>query len=298
MLRLPNLLIIALTFFFLRYLVFIPVYLKYSVSPCMGGPEYSLLIIATMLIAAAGYIANDYFDVFTDRINKPRKQYIGILIKPGSAFTSAVMLSILAVAIAAWLSLSKQSWLMPGMLIVALMVVWWYASMLKRSLLWGNIAVSCMSAGTIVMAWVAEMEYSILPAEASALISKVIMAVSIFAFLLSLLREIVKDIEDMEGDLVIKCRSLPIVKGLPFTKKVLLALALITILLLITIQICLIQQQMIIAVAWLLITVELPLVYFMSKLKKLQSKDEFHSMSRLLKLIMIGGIVSLVAGQY
>ena len=78
MLRVPNLLIIALTFLLLRYLVFIPVYSGFSINPGMGSLHYMLMITATLLIAAAGYISNDYFDVITDRFNKPDKQYIGI----------------------------------------------------------------------------------------------------------------------------------------------------------------------------------------------------------------------------
>ena len=169
---------------------------------------------------------------------------------------------------------------------------------LKKSLLWGNIAVSSMSAGTIVMAWIIEKQCSILPAEASERITLIIASISVFAFMLSMLREIVKDMEDMEGDKLIHCRSLPIIKGLPFTKKVLILLVAITFVLLIIAQNYLLQFSKVLAVVWLVLAVEVPLVYFLVKLRKAESRTDFHTLSSMLKLIMLGGIVAIIAGQF
>ncbi len=298
MLRVPNLLIIAITFLMLRYLVFIPIYSVYSISPGMDSLDFILMVTATLLIASAGYISNDYFDIITDRINKPEKQYISKQISPGSAFVTAVLLSLVATVCSIGLSWSMKNWLPATLLIVALVVVWWYAVYLKKSLLWGNIAVACMSAGTIAMAWLIERRgLQILP-ETSGIITLIITAISIFAFLLSLLREILKDIEDMEGDRLIDCKSLPIVKGIPFTKTILLSLSSITLVLLLIAQVYLFQSGRFISVAWLLIFVDLPLIYFALSLKKSQTKTDYHKLSSLLKWIMLGGILTMVAGQF
>lgn len=298
MLRLPNLIIIALTFFLLRYLIFIPVYSEVYLEPAIGNVNYSLLIITTLLIAAAGYVANDYFDVVADRVNKPHKQYIDKLFQPGSALAISITLSTIALILTFWLSFSLQSWLPATLLILALAVAWLYAIALKKSFLWGNIAVSCMSAGTIAMAWLTEKQVSILPDEVSNRITVIISAISVFAFMLSLLREIVKDMEDMKGDLLIQCHTLPIVKGIPFTKKILVLLALVTFVLLIVTQVYLLQYAMTIAAIWLTLAVEIPLVYFLVRLKKARLKPDFHSLSSILKWIMVGGIASIVAGQF
>ncbi len=298
MLRVPNLLIIALTFLLLRYLVFIPVYAEYSLLPGMGNANYVLLIIATMLIASAGYTINDYFDVMTDSINKPQKLYIGKQIKPGTALATAIMMSSIALILAIWLTTALQSWLPIIILLIALIVAWWYAIILKKSFMWGNIAVSCMSAGTIAMAWLIEKQCSVLPEAVSERISGIIVAISVFAFMLSLLREIVKDMEDLEGDKFIRCHSLPIVKGIPFTKNVLFILAAITFALLIIAQIYLFQSTKIIALLWLLLAVEIPFGFFTLKLNKAESKADFHALSSMLKWIMVGGIASIVAGQF
>jgi 4-hydroxybenzoate polyprenyltransferase len=298
MLRVPNLLIIAITFFILRYLVFIPVYAGYHIIAGMDSLHYSLMVIITLIIATAGYISNDYFDVETDRINKPQKLYIGKRITPGSVFSVAFILSIAAAVGAIWLSIDTKSWLPATLLLTALIVTWWYAVSLKRTFLWGNIAVSCMTAGTIAMAWAVEKNTSAIDPQASILITSVVTAISIFAFLLSLQREIVKDMEDMEGDKLIRCKSLPLVKGVAFTKRILLVLTGFTIVLLIVAQIYMFEYEKIGAILWIVIAVEMPLVYFAFKLIKSETKTDFHHMSNLLKWIMVGGILTIVAAQF
>jgi len=298
MLRVPNLLIIALTFLLLRYLIFIPVYSTYSTLPGMESLSYMLMITATILIAAAGYISNDYFDVVTDRINKPQKQYIGIHYTPGSTLAIALVLSFISTVLAVWLAIIIQSWLPAVLLLSALTVAWWYALKLKKSLMWGNIAVASMSAGTIAMAWIIENQFSQVSGEPFRLITGIITAITVFAFLLSLLREIVKDIEDIEGDRLIKCKSLPIVKGIAFTKATLLTISVITLILLLLVQVFLLEYLRILAVIWLLIAVEIPFVYFLIKLGKADKKVDFHILSSLLKWIMLGGMATIVAGQF
>lgn len=298
MLRVPNLLIIAFTFFLLRYLVFLPVYTAYSVAPVLNSLYFTIMVAVTLLIAAAGYISNDYFDVVTDRVNKPLKQYIGKYISPGSALATAILLSLLSMALAFWLTFVLNSWIPAMLFILALSVAWWYAIQLKRSFMWGNIAVACMSAGTIVLAWLIEKQSLQITGEPSKIISGMVAAISIFAFLLSLMREIIKDAEDIEGDRLIQCRSLPIVKGIPFTKTFIFLTTILTFLLLIIAQIYMLQFSRIAAVAWLFISVEMPLLFFIAAVKKARIKSDYHKASSLLKWIMLGGIASIIAGQF
>jgi 4-hydroxybenzoate polyprenyltransferase len=298
MLRVPNLLIIALTFLLLRYFIFIPVLSAFSIAPGMGSLHYMLMITSTILIAAAGYISNDYFDIVADKVNKPDKQYIGLQITAGTALATSVLFSFFAIVLSIWLSLLIKSWLPGILLLTALAVAWWYALQLKKSLMWGNIAVSSMSAGTIAMTWIIENRCLQATDEPFILITGIITAISIFAFLLSLLREIVKDIEDIEGDQLINCKSLPIVKGIPFTKMILLTFTVIIFILLILAQIYLAHFSRMIAVVWLLICVEIPLIYFIKSLTSAKKKTDYHQLSTMLKLIMLGGIGSIIAGQF
>ena len=297
MLRLPNLLIIAVTFCMLRYLVFVPVYAAYCNYPGMDSLHFVMMVTATMIIAAAGYISNDYFDIATDRVNKPNKLYIGKVISPGTALATALLLSVLAIGISLWISISSKTW-MPGfLLLLALGVAWWYAIVLKRSFVWGNVAVSCMSAGTIAMAWLVEMQYSHVPTQALHIITGIVTAISIFAFLLSLMREIVKDAEDIEGDSLIHCRSLPLTKGIPFTKGVLMVIISITMLMLMVVQYYLVIYSLLVAAIWLFAAVEIPLIYTTILLAKAKQKSDYHYVSTLIKWTMLGGMMAMVAGR-
>lgn len=275
-----------------------PVYARYSVSFGMDTLSFLLMVTSTILIAAAGYIVNDYFDIETDRINKPGKQSIDSRITPGTLLATSLLFSVIALILAIRLTLNLKIWIAEALLITALVVAWWYAVLLKKSLLWGNIAVSCMSAGTIAMAWIVESEASKSPAEASEHITRIIIAVSVFALLLSLLREIIKDIEDMEGDKLIKCRSLPIVKGIAFTKSALYIIAVITLILILVTQYLLLQSNKFTAAGWLLCFVQIPLIIFIRNLVKAKIKSDYHTLSTLLKWIMLGGLCTLVAGQF
>ena len=297
-LRLPNLLIVALTFLLLRYLVFLPVYHNYTINPGMGNLHYFLMITSTLLIAIAGYISNDYFDVLTDKVNKPDKLYIDIYIPARLALAIALICSLLAMAVAVWLTWLSQSLYPVLLLFLALVVAWWYALKLKRSFLWGNIAVSGMSAGTIAMAWVIENDCSQVTDEPFGIITTIVAAISIFAFLLSFLREIVKDIEDMEGDKLINCHTLPLVKGIFFTKTFLTVLVWITFVLLLFTQIFLARSSGYVAAIWLLIFVEIPLLYFIKSLKIAKTKSDYHLLSTMLKWIMLGGMGTIIAGQF
>jgi 4-hydroxybenzoate polyprenyltransferase len=264
----------------------------------MGSLQYLLMITSTLLIAGAGFVSNDYFDVITDRVNKPNKQYIGIKLKPGSALAIALLLSAFASVLAIWLSVLNQSLIPAILLILALLVTWWYAMKLKKSFVWGNLAVAFMSAGTIAMAWIIENQVSQTPYQPFSLITGIVTAISIIALLLSLIREIVKDIEDIEGDRLINCKSLPIVKGIPFTKSVVFLISCITIILLMIVQFYLWEFSKFPAIIWLFISVEIPMIYFLAALSKAEQKADFHKLSTLLKLIMVGGMASIVAGQF
>ena len=298
MLRIPNLMIIAITFLLLRYLVFVPVYSAFSIDAGMGEVNFLLMVTATILIAATGYISNDYFDIETDSINKPEKQHIGKNISSGSAMAIALVLSFFSVVLSVILTLNIESWIPASLLLFALFVTWWYAILLKKSFLWGNVAVSCMSAGTIAMAWLIEKQCSEVPEVPSQFITSIIIGISIFAFFLSLMREIVKDIEDMDGDKLIDCHSVPLTKGIPFTSKLLHTLTALTFSFLLIAQIELYQYFRFFTVIWLFICVEIPLAYFMVKLNKAETKLEFHKLSSLLKWIMLGGMGSIIAGQF
>jgi len=146
------------------------------------------------------------------------------------------------------------------------------------------------------MAWISEIQVQQLDGS-TATTSLIVFGVSLFALLLTLIREIVKDTEDIEGDMLMKCKSLPIIKGIPTTRKVLVLLVIFTLFLLILAQIELIKNSFQLVAAWLFLFVELPLIGFIIKLKKAVEKADFHQLSVLVKWTMLGGISSLFISQ-
>lgn len=296
LIRLPNLVIIALTLYAFRYLVVKPYYGMSGTEFQMDNISYSLMVIVTMMIAVAGYVSNDYYDLEIDRINRPDRPAVSGKISPTILPSIAGSFSILSVAGMIVLSLRMQTfWPMP-VLLLALITVWWYARYLKKSLFLGNLAVSFMSSLTLGMAWLFEwlmLNKADIHIYETKPLSRIAIGIVVFAFMLSLIREIIKDLEDMEGDSQNNCHSIPIMKGETFTRNLLYSLTVILILLLIIGQLGLSAMYFPMVVTWLIPAVQLPLLFFIFRLRKAGSRESYHSLSRMIKWIMVGGIASM-----
>ena len=294
--RLPNLVIIAVTLYAFRYLVVKPYYRMSGTDFQMDTMSFGLMVAITMLIAVIGYLSNDYFDAGIDQINHPERVPINRKVKERTLITTAFLLSLVCVAGITILSIRLGSGLVAFVLLLALFTVWWYARILKRSFIWGNLAVSLMSSLTLGMAWFFEWiklnsgGFHLYETKPITLIS---LGICFFAFILSLIREIVKDIEDMEGDEQFGCRSMPIIKGVPFAKKFTRVLSVLLLASLIYSQYWLIKQNFQLVVIWLVPAVEIPLLLFLFRLNNAFTTNEFHKISRSLKWIMVGGIASM-----
>ena len=295
--RFPNLLIIALTFYSYRYFILEPFYHQSGEQIWTSSFDYAIMVITTMLIAAAGYLVNDYCDIDIDRVNCPDRPSVSGSIKPGSLFTGAVLLSILALIGILLLSSRMQSLIPLIVLITALITVWAYAFWLKKSLFLGNLSVAFMSSLTLGMAWLFEWINSGRPSynlTVSGMIPWTTTGIIVFAFLLTLMREIVKDMEDLEGDSKFGCRTLPIAMGIPFSTRMLWILALFTMLLLIPAQVYLWKTGFIITALWLVPMIQLPQLIFIYSLTNSGNKSDYHKLSHWIKWTMVGGISSII----
>jgi 4-hydroxybenzoate polyprenyltransferase len=297
--RFPNLLIIAFAFLAMKYFVYTPVYLHFNIQITGNNSlAFFLTILCTMLIAASGYISNDLFDTQTDTINKPDKVYIGSKLSKKATLAYALIISFLSLIIAVLLIFGFGQILTGIFLFWALIVSWWYAVRLKKSFVWGNIAVAFMSAGTIPLATITELNSNNLPANISRLIWLITGSVFAFAWLSSLIRELVKDIEDEPGDRLTNCQSVPVVKGIRFTKMMITSLVILMIILLIPAQLWLFRFSRHFAAIWLLLAVEIPAIWVLFKLRRATLQNEYHVVSQLIKWIMVAGILSLVTAQF
>jgi len=222
-----NLSIIALTMYGLG-VFFETIYSKNEIFGTESLP-FILLVFSTVLIAAGGNIINDYFDIKADRINKPERQIIGVHIKRRSAIVSHWIINFIAFSIAVYLSWVMDSFLYVFIHLFSINVLWYYSMKGKRQFLFGNILIAALTA--LVPALVGLYYHQIFENEVpqmdqfSFLLNSEIhyiyyltIGLGIFAFILNLAREIVKDMEDVEGDRKLPAKTLPIILGLQKSK--------------------------------------------------------------------------------
>ncbi len=300
LIRLPNVLIILLTQFLLRY-CFIQPYLYAnapdSISPF---PDFFILVLVTLLITVGGYVINDYFDVKIDSINRPGKLVVNKLISGHTAIKLHMILNGLAILSGFYLSWRLKAFSFGFVFPFISGLLWIYSAKYKRVLFWGNFIVAGLSAFVILVVWLFEFFWlrlnaglflEVLPGVH--FITYVFLAYAMFAFLVSLIREIIKDIEDAEGDETAGCKTLPLVVGINNTRFIVAAILLVTILLLGYAQLVLYRLNMLMPFWYFNCTVLSGAVFLLIKLFKAREKQEYHFLSSLCKLIMVAGILSM-----
>ena len=251
-----------------------------------------------MLIAAAGYIINDYFDVKTDRINKPQKLYIDNGVKRRVAIFIHTIFNVLGFLIAVYVAYKAHALYLCLIQFISITALWFYSTHLKRQVLTGNILVSILSA--LVPLQILFFEMPLLQSNfVQSIQSFTFMYLSVcsfalFAFLLSFVREIIKDIEDFKGDFETGCKTMPVVWGVKAAKAIAAGLISNTALLLFFIFYKLYKQHFSILLIYLFVFVFIPLLVLIWKLYKSQQKEEFHQLSKWVKYIMLSGVLATV----
>lgn len=235
LIRWKNLLFLGVLQTLMFFGVLKPILAKYAIDLPYEYPIFGLLLGATIFIAAGGYIVNDYFDTKIDQINKPTKVIVGNKISrnaAGIAFQTCFGIGIICGIILALL-LSKLN--IAILFAVISGMLWFYSSSYKRIFLLGNLVISlCSFLSVFSVGYLAaislENKYGALIYNTS-ILSEIygwLAAFGLFAFLFTFIREVVKDIEDIEGDREMECHSLPIVLGVNTTKIVLTVVTLIS----------------------------------------------------------------------
>ncbi|HLV41835.1 MAG TPA: geranylgeranylglycerol-phosphate geranylgeranyltransferase [Brumimicrobium sp.] len=192
--------------------------------------NFFLLVISTVFIAAAGNIINDYFDVRADRINRPERTIIITHIKRRWAIVFHWVLNFIAFAIAIHLGLVLETFWYVFIHLLSINLLWFYSMQLKRTLVVGNVVIALLTALVPVLVGIYYQDFyrgvTLETAHPFHLNSYQFFPIylgiglGIFAFVLNLTREIVKDMEDVKGDLVLKARTIPIVYGLEKSRSI------------------------------------------------------------------------------
>jgi 4-hydroxybenzoate polyprenyltransferase len=289
LIRWPNLLFIVLTQLLFYYCIYLPLY---------QTPQMQLLfwlIAASVFIAAAGYIINDYFDLNIDQINKPNKNVLNAIINRRWAIVWHLLLSLLGVfATANAVGFAKWYLIIANMVCVALL--WLYSTTFKRQLLIGNIIISLLAAWTVLILFFAQVPFGEAFNSKNEITLKFFRLAFLyggFAFIISLIREAIKDIEDREGDAQYGCKTLPIYAGTRTAKIYISVWIVVLTAALIILQLYILQFQWFFAVLYAIILIICPLIYLLQQLLKAQTITDFSRLSALTKLIMLTGILSM-----
>jgi 4-hydroxybenzoate polyprenyltransferase len=303
LIRLPNLLIIAVTQFAMRYLIMEPLLPSASFSLQFDNLHFMLLVVATMSIAAAGYIINDYFDTRTDRINKPEKVVVGVSVNRRTAMTLHTIFNLIGIGIGVYLSLHIDLFAVSFIFFLTAGLLWFYSTNYKRQFLVGNVTVAFLTAMVPLIVVLFEIpmlnrEYGNLMLQFNSNFNYIFIWVagfSVFAFLTTMIREIIKDAEDFEGDAAYGMKTLPIVAGTKITKAVLSVLVAGTIFLLIYILVRFIMfsagEPDYISLTYFGAFLIIPLFILLTLILVASGKADYHRASVLIKVIMLFGVL-------
>lgn len=271
LIRINNVLILALTQYLTRILLIGP---EHDWQRILSDPSLHLIVVATGLIAGAGYIINDYFDVKIDVLNKPERVVIGRYLKRRVAMGAHQLMSMLGVGLGLWVG----KWI--GLInVVTVTLLWFYSSHFKKLPLIGNVVVSALTGLSLMILTV---EY---PTN-----RHLVVIYAVFSFFISLVREIIKDMEDIRGDEANGCQTVPILWGVRYTKILLYVLISVFI----TTLFVLAGSIQNLTLAWLFMGLLAPIGYLVYRLVFADTRRHFTSLSRLCKWIMIAGLVTML----
>jgi 4-hydroxybenzoate polyprenyltransferase len=302
-----NLIIIGLTMLAMRYFILRPMLETNNFVLQMSLFDFCLLIFSVQLITAAGNIINDYFDQKADRINKPSAVIVGVTVKRRWAMALHIVLNIIAFLISLYLSFKVGIWKLCIIHLFAIFSLWYYSVALKKILLVGNILVALMTG--LVPLIVALYEIPLVIKEYGDEVAKFFeqfhptedplsyfmimynfaLGFSLFAFLLNFIREIQKDMADVEGDKEVGARTLPILWGNKVAKFFIFILILISFSLLFCCYNYVLNDRT--TFQYLAITVVLPMLISLYITIKATTRKQFILSGNIIKIAMLDGII-------
>jgi len=297
--RFPNLIIVGLTQYLMRYCILQPFYSQLNIAPSLDAFHFFLLVLTTMLIAAGGYVINDIYDYDIDKINKPDKVFVGRIFGLRKAWRMYAWLNIAGIAIALYVAWRVGDMRLALLFPAAAVPLWLYSRQLKKTALMGNVVVSLFCALVALLVLFAErnalLQITQTNKEYGEYVFYLFWGYAAFAYLSTMFREIVKDMEDVEGDTAQGCRTMPVIWGIPAAKNIAggfgLALAA-------TVFMLMRWQWQNFDWHWLgmlytFVLIFVPILLALLLLSFAKSKADMHRLSGFLKLIMLTGLLYL-----
>ncbi len=305
--RWQNLFIVILTMILMRYAVIEPVISRIFVEliqvPGAEVPmtlkfpwyDFVILVFSTVAITAAGYVINDYFDIKTDLINKG-EVIVGTKIPRRKAMLWHNILNAAGVAGGFYVSWKAGFFWLGIFFLIVSGLLYFYSASYKRQFLVGNLVVALLTAMVPMLVAVFEWpalyryytQFSVTPPDLN-LVFYWVGGFALFAFLTTLAREIIKDIEDFEGDKAYGRNTLPVVAGIMTTRIISVVLLVATVVLLYLVWYFFLNDR--ITLIYLTLTISLPLLFIIYLLIATRTKKALHTASRTMKIVMISGIL-------
>jgi 4-hydroxybenzoate polyprenyltransferase len=300
--RLPNLVMIAVTQALFYLTLVHPFYAGHADYYSRFRNRYFLmLMVSSLLIAAAGNIINDYFDRNIDEINKPQKKIIDKLIKRRWAIVIHIIFSVTAILLGFYVDSQTPVFWLGFSNTLCVLLLFGYSVSLKKKLLVGNILISLLTAWVILVCFLCYYRsfncHNCEPLQWQAALRR-FMRISIlyagFTFVVSLIREVVKDMEDMEGDKKYGCKTIPIAWGIPASKVFVAVWLVVLIGMIAIVQIYVWQLGWYWSAAYSIVLIITPLVWILRKLYQAQVAKDYHQLSTVIKLVMLAGLLSMI----
>lgn len=289
LIRFQNLVVMVLIQYLIRFTLIIPSYSKENV---LSEFYFALLLFSILLIVGAGYTINDYFDIKVDSENKDEHVIVGRTIKRRIALVIHFILTSVGLILGFYIAYKINQLVISIILIVCAYILWIYNLKLKRIFFLANLIVAGLSAIFVTSIAIIEI---LLNYNHKASIDNIttLTVIATFAFILSLMHEIIKDLRTMEGDKKYKIRTLPTVWGLLKTKEFLKWLSIITAFIISIIAITKFKTNLT-ALSYAFIFIIGPLFLLNVWVYKAQHRIDYERISKLNKFIIFAGIMSML----
>jgi len=302
LIRFQNLLIIAATQYLMRLCIIKPFLRLNGFHLQLDDFHFFLLVLTTILIAAGGYVINDYFDIRADRINKPDRVIIGTVISRRLAIAIHTILNFIGIGTGLYLSWHIG---VPALSLIFMLctgALWFYSTTYKKQLLIGNLVVSLMIAGVPFLVAMYEIPllnkaYGDIMLQNHVNFNYIFLWIAgfaVFAFITNLIREIIKDAEDFEGDLAYGMNTIPVSMGIKWTKIIIGFLICVSIVMLTLVMRFIVlsaEEPDLLTSVYFIFFLIIPLSILLYMVMAAGSKKDYHTASIMLKIIMLSGIM-------
>ncbi len=265
----------------------------FNISGILTSIQFFALVLASLLIAVGGYVVNDIFDVEIDNINKPSKIWIPTYLNRRQAWILYAVMNSAGILLGLFVCIATENLIGPVLFILPVILLFLYAASLKKVLFLGNLLVSFLVIFGLILLVYFENIPLIFSDFGFISITSVLLSLGFFAFAINLIREIAKDAEDKEGDIVNGVVSIPIKFGIKTTKGILWVITIVVFvtITLLSVLVFKVQPRLSLYLAFVVLG---SFIFFLKRLHKATSSADFAQLSTYLKVIMLLGMLAVL----